>query len=110
MKRHSVTAAAIIIALAAPALAFAAPAKLDSDVRQIAVSYADLNINTAAGHAMLAGRVKRAAADICGQRPEVLLDVAANQRFNACMSKTVGEAMAKVPASTIVAGSTRPNG
>jgi UrcA family protein len=59
---------------------------------------------------VLVGRVKHAAADICGQRPEVLLDVAANQRFNACMNKTVGEAMAKVPASAIVAGSTRPNG
>jgi len=110
MKVRDIAATAVIAALAIPALAFAAPAKADSDTRHVAVSYADLDIATPAGHAALMARVRQAAADICGQRPESLLDVAGNRRFNACVAKTMGAAMAQVPASAVVAGSTRPNG
>lgn len=110
MQSHLFAAAAVTIALAAPALGIAAPAQSAADVQTISVSYGDINISTPAGHAVLVARVKQAAESICGQRPVTLLDVAANQRFNACMSKAVNAAMAKVPAPAMVAGSTRPNG
>ncbi len=102
--------AAVTVALAIPAMSNAAPAQANADVQNISVSYGDLNISTPTGHAVLVARVKQAAEAICGQRPETLLDIAANTRFNACMSKAVNAAMAKVPAPAMVAGSTRPNG
>ena len=113
MKTHMFAAAAAVTALASQA--FAAPVsqlsvKSANDAPSVAVPYADLNIATPQGHATLVRRVNNAAADVCGSRPTSLMDVAANQRFNACVSKVAGEALAKVPASAIVAGSTRPNG
>ncbi|MDB5460245.1 MAG: hypothetical protein JWO72_1986 [Caulobacteraceae bacterium] len=105
-----IIAAAVILALGAPALASAAPARSDSDTVQITVKYADLNLTAPTGQAALHSRVTQAAAQICGGRPDTLLDVAGGQRFEACMAKTVGAALAKVPAPRMVAEAQAPQG
>jgi UrcA family protein len=109
MKTQLIAASALLAAaLAAPA--FAAPAPATADEPQLRVSYADINTATAAGQKALEARVRAAATRVCDQQSDSTLDVAATQRFKTCMSKAVAAAMAKVPSSAMIAGSTRPNG
>jgi UrcA family protein len=110
MKNHVFAAAVAIAAMTVPALATAAPARADDDSLAVTVSYRDLNLDTPAGQKILRARLERAAEDICGRQPDTLADVAANQRFNVCMKKTMTQALAMIPAPTTVAGSSRPNG
>ncbi len=109
MKTQVMIAAAALIAFAAPAMASAAPVSGNSDVRQVTVSYRDLNLNTAQGQASLESRIRHAAQDVCGSRPDNK-DVLATQAFRACVQKSIGAATAAVPAATQVAGAASHNG
>ena len=108
MNTHLLAAAAVVVALGAPVLAVAAPA--ETDAPQLVVKFADLNTGTPAGQAALHSRINHAATLVCGGRPENLQDVAAGQRFRACMTKAVAAALAKVPAPRMVAGAPNHNG
>jgi len=86
-----------LTALAAgPALA--APALADENApRRVAVSYADLNLNTSGGQAVLTARIHRAAEAVCGPEPDSR-DVKAQMAFRRCMKQSIDTAVAAVPA------------
>jgi UrcA family protein len=109
MKTEILAAAAVIVAFGAPIMAQAAPAQSDGDTPQIVVKYADLNTATPAGQAVLRNRLSTAAEQVCGGRPNIL-QVADNQRFDACVNRALGAALAKIPAPHMVAGAPSPKG
>jgi UrcA family protein len=109
MKTQLIAVSALLAAGLA-ASAFAAPIQTTADEPQLRVSYDDINTATAAGQKALETRIRAAATRVCEQQSDSTMDVAATQRFKACMAKTVAAAMAKVPSSAMIAGSTRPNG
>jgi len=92
-------AAPTLIALtliAGPALA--RPAQTNDEApRQAAASYADLNLDTAQGQAILAARIHRAAEAVCGPEPDSR-DVKAQMAFRRCMKQSIDTAVAAVPA------------
>jgi len=107
MKTQMFAAVVIAAAITLPALA----AEKTADSQQTAVSYADLNLATPAGHAALVARIKQAATKICGDRSDSLRDMAADSLFRACRDKVVADTLAKIPAPAVVAGSSsKPNG
>lgn len=101
----------LAVAFGAPALASAAPVvqTRDSDTGQVTVSYADLNLNSAAGQARLKMRIRQAARTVCGLAPDNK-DLGAVHLFDACVRKSIGAAMAAVPAPSVVAGNNGHNG
>ena len=110
MSTNILAAVAAIALLGAPVIAAAAPATIDADNPQLVVKYSDLNTATPAGQAALHSRVSQAAALVCGGKPENLLDVGANQRFHACVTKAIGAALTRIPAPREVAGAPNHNG
>src|ERR1700749_1433631 len=91
-----------------PALAQAAQIN-DEAPRQIAVSYADLNLNTAGGQAVLAARIHRAAETVCGPEPDSR-DLKRLMPFRRCMKESLNAAVAAIPSASQVAGSPKPAG
>jgi UrcA family protein len=98
--RYSLAALAALTLIAGPALA--QPAPTVDGPRQAAVSYADLNLNTASGQAALVARIHRAAEAVCGGEPDSR-DVKAQMTFRGCMKHTVDTAVAAIPGSSQLA-------
>ena len=90
-----------LTAIAGPALARPAPTD-DEAPRQAAASFADLNLDTAQGQAILAARIHRAAEEVCGPEPDSR-DVKALMAFRGCMKQTVTTAVAAIPAGSQLA-------
>jgi UrcA family protein len=100
-KRYALAALAALTLTAGPALA--QPTQGDDGPRQAAVSYADLNLNSASGQAVLVARIHRAAEAVCGGEPDSR-DVKAQMAFRGCMKQTVGTAVAAIPSASQMAG------
>jgi UrcA family protein len=106
--RYALAAFAALTLTAGPALA--RPAQADDEApRQATVSYADLNLNTAGGQAVLTARLHRAAEAVCGPEPDSR-DVKAQMAFQRCMKQSLNTAIAGVPTASQVAGSAKPAG
>jgi UrcA family protein len=101
MKTQMFAAAFAIAALAAPVLGHAAPIS-NEDLRQVVVSYADLNLNTASGQTALKARVRHAAQTVCGDAPDNR-NPGAVRDYSACVSQSIRAATSAVPAATLVA-------
>ncbi|MGZ3276196.1 MAG: UrcA family protein [Caulobacteraceae bacterium] len=99
--RYALAALAAVTLAAGPALAH--PAQDEDGPRQAAVSYADLNLDTASGQAVLVARIRRAAEAVCGGEPDSR-DVKAQMTFRGCMKQTVGTAVAAIPSVSKLAG------
>jgi UrcA family protein len=88
----------------------ARPAQADEDApRKAVASYADLNLNTAEGQAILAARIHRAAEAVCGPEPDSR-DLERLAPFRRCMKQSVDTAVAAIPSSSQVAGKVKPAG
>ena len=59
--------------------------------RQARVSYADLDLSTAAGLKAMDSRVELAASQVCGPRPAPI-DLRSSSEFRACKAKALGVA------------------
>ena len=81
----------------------------DREVRSEVVSYADLNLNTADGRAVLMARIQRAAEQVCGPEPDSR-DLKPLMAFRRCMSQAVNTAVAAIPSASQLAGSAKPAG
>ncbi len=77
------------LALAAPALAQNEPVVIEGGLPVVTVSYADLNIDAAAGRHALEGRVTRAASSLCleNYRQSLSEFVAQHRCFSHAMAK-----------------------
>lgn len=100
-------ALAALTLVAGPALAQSA--QHDEDVRRMAVSYADIKIDTPAGQAVLMGRIHHAAEMVCGPSPD-LHEVKAVMAFKRCMKQSVDTAVASIPSPSQLAEVARPAG
>lgn len=105
--RHSLAAFAAMSLIAGPALA--QPVQTDDSPRQIAVSYADLKLDTASGQAVLVERIHRAAEAACGGEPDSR-DVKAMMAYRACTKHSVETAVAAIPSTSQLAQITKPAG
>jgi UrcA family protein len=106
--QYVVAAAAAFTLISAPALA--EPARTDVETTlKATVSYADLNLNTATGQAILAARIQRAAEAVCGPEPDSR-DLAQLMPFRRCMKQTLDTAIAAIPSPSNVAGGAKPAG
>jgi UrcA family protein len=106
--RYVLAAMAVTVLISTPA--FARPAQTDEDApRQATVSYADLNLNTEKGQAILAARIHRAAETVCGPEPDSR-DLERFIPFQRCMKQTVDTAVAAIPSASHLAGSGKPAG
>ncbi len=94
--------AASVAAFAAPALASAKSVTAKDDLRQVVVSFADLNLNTPTGQTALKARIHRAAMEACGAQPDNK-DLRALAAYHGCVQQSIGAATAAVPAATLVA-------
>ena len=108
MKTQYALAAFAALTLTAGS-ALAAPVQADDGPRQAAVSYADLNLNTDSGKAILVARIHRAAEAVCGGEPDSR-DVKALMAFRGCMKQSVDTAVAAIPSASQLAGSAKPAG
>lgn len=104
--RYALAALAAMTLTAGPALA--QPAAADGSAR-MAVSYADLNLNTAAGQAVLMGRIRHAAEQVCGPEPDSH-DLKTRLAFKACLRQSVDTAVSAIPEASRLAGAVRPAG
>jgi UrcA family protein len=113
MNAHYASAAlAALTLIAGPALAQSAQdnvGRKDDDARRMAVSYADLKLDTAAGQAQLMGRIHHAAEMVCGPSPD-LHEVKAVMAFKRCMKQSVDTAVASIPSPNELASAIRPAG
>jgi UrcA family protein len=98
----------VSVALAAAAVS-AAPAaaqmKYDKNVREQVVSYADLNLGSAAGRSTLDRRIRTAARSVCGMPLSGLPEV---REVQACRVAAMGAAKAEVEQVLAGLGSTGP--
>jgi len=107
-NQYPLAAFAVLTLVACPALA--APAQAgDEAPRQTAVSYADLDLNTANGQAILVMRIHRAAEGVCGPEPDVR-DLKRQATYHQCMKQSVDTAVAAIPAASQLAGTAKPAG
>ena len=88
--RFGLAGLAALTLIAGPALA--APVQSDDAPRQAAVSYADLNLSTPTGQAVLVARIHSAAQAVCGPEPDSR-DVKAQMAFRGCMKHTAWAAL-----------------
>ena len=106
--RYALTALAALSLISTPA--FSQSVRSDDDAtRQAVVSYADLNLNTPFGQAVLKARIQRAAEVVCGPEPDSR-DLAPLMAFRRCMKQTVDTAVAVIPSADQLAGSAKPAG
>jgi UrcA family protein len=90
------------LALAAPALAQNEPLVIEGGLPAVAVSYADLNIGSAAGRHSLEGRVTRAASGLCLENyRQSLSEFAAQHR---CFSRAMAKARIDIDLAVARAG------
>ena len=107
MKSFVLAAAAALALGAAPALA--QPIKTEGDTARLAVSYADLNLQSAGGQAVLTQRIRHAAEMVCGPTPDQR-DVKAFLAFERCMKQSTDTAIAAIPTASQLAGVNTPAG
>lgn len=82
------TAAMAMMVAATAGVAQARAQAWVGDAPRAVVSYADLNLNDAAGRAQLARRIAAAAATICGPAPSIR-DLASDQAYRVCLKATI---------------------
>lgn len=70
-----------------------------ADVTQVHVSYADLNLHTSAGAAVLNHRITVAAEQVCG--PSADRELSRRARFDACKTRAIADALAAVKSSEV---------
>jgi len=92
-----------LLAIAALAAAIAGPAAAESLTTSIAVSPAGLDLSSASGAAVMAGRIDRAALRACGASGFSARDVQAEVRASACYSQAVGHATTALNAPAVTA-------
>jgi UrcA family protein len=108
LTQYTIAAAAAFTLFSAPA--FAAPAQSNLETSQQAtVSYADLNLETPSGQAILKARIQRAAEAVCGPEPDSR-DLAQLAPYRRCMKETVDTAVAAIPSPSNLAGTAKPAG
>jgi UrcA family protein len=107
--QYALGALAALTLLNGPALA--QPARTDEAAapRQAAVSYADLNLNSPEGQAILVARIHHAAEAVCGPEPDSR-DLKRLMPYRQCMKQSVDTAVAAVPSASQMAGKVRPAG
>ncbi|MBN9568553.1 MAG: UrcA family protein [Alphaproteobacteria bacterium] len=71
-------------------------------VRQVSVSFADLNLNSDQGVAILMNRLESAARTVCGPEP-VNMDLTGRAAFKACNDRALGAAVADVGSPRLLA-------
>ncbi|MGZ3276195.1 MAG: UrcA family protein [Caulobacteraceae bacterium] len=81
----------------------------DEAPRSAAVSYADLNLNTPDGQAVLVARIHRAAEAVCGPEPDSR-DLKRLPPYRQCMKQSVDTAVAAIPSPSQMAGKVKPAG
>lgn len=98
----ALTAASALL-LPTASLASTVSPSVDGAPETAKVSYADLDLASAKGSDLLKGRIKVAAADLCGRaRPVELADISANR---ACMARAVASAQPAFEAALAAARS-----
>jgi UrcA family protein len=90
--------ARVLIAAAAVCAALVSGARA-GEVPQAHVKYADLNVGSAAGAAVLYQRIKSAAAQVCGVDGE--RDLGRRVQAKACETRAIAEAVAAVDAPAL---------
>jgi UrcA family protein len=106
--RYTLAALTAIALISTPA--FARPVQGDEETpRQAAVSYADLNLSTGEGQAILVARINRAAETVCGPEPDSR-DLKRLPAYRQCMKQSVETAVAAIPSPSQVAGKLKPAG
>ncbi len=105
--QFGLAALAAVTLVAGPALAQSA--QNDDAARRMAVSYADLKLDTAAGQTELMGRIHHAAEMVCGPSPD-LHQVKAVMAFKRCMKQSTDTAVAAIPQPSQLAGAVKPAG
>ncbi len=63
---------------------------------QVRVSYADLDIARPADAAVLSRRIHAAAEQVCGPRPESILDIVATREFKQCLGESLDSAFTQL--------------
>lgn len=106
--RYGFAALAALTLIAGPALAQSVQADAEAP-RQAAVSFADLNLNSAEGQAALVARIHRAAEAVCGPEPDSR-DLKRQPAYRQCMKQSVDTAVAAIPSASQLAGSAKPAG
>src|ERR1700722_10109216 len=96
----SLVATAIFGALA---LCFGAPSNASDspDARQVTVQYADLNVSTSHGAAVLYGRIRIAAEAVCS--PLSHGDLSSKMHRDACVSQSIAAAVSKLDQGALFA-------
>ncbi len=98
LKTISIAAALSLATLVAPAHA----ADVGVRVAQETVSYADLNIQQAAGAKTLLGRIEGAAHRVCGPMPD-RYDITSQRAYHSCVSDSMTQAIAEVGSPLLIA-------
>ncbi len=80
----------------------AQPPAADPDAPAVVVRTGDLDLSRTADARILLGRVREAAAEVCGGAPS-LGDLAAQDAYRACMRSTMDSAIAKLHAPVVTA-------
>lgn len=70
-----------------------------ADAPQVHVNYADINLRTPAGAAVLNRRIAHAAEQVCGFSGD--RDLARRAQFNACKTRAVADAVAAVAIANV---------
>jgi UrcA family protein len=91
---------ATLAALACASASDATSSRVSAD--SVAVSYSDLNLNTANGAETLYGRLDAAAKTVCGRNDD-LRNLERQAQVNACRAEALGNAVEKVDARLLTA-------
>lgn len=92
LRRAAVlSAAALALAATAPAVHAAAPGSITSSIR---IPYADLDLTTDEGMAVLYARVRRAAKEVCGARGVTGSRI--DERYGACLRAATARAIGQL--------------
>jgi UrcA family protein len=93
----------VIVALfAATVFTPAVQAETGMTRKSVRVSYADLDISTAAGARTLHYRLTAATRQVCGPRP-TMLQLAAKGRYKACLDEAMSNAVAQIDSPAMAA-------
>lgn len=102
MSTKLISASAFALALAISSPVFAESLKLVTDSVSMPVSYADLDVSSAAGIKALKARIERTAEIACGSRP-FIRDLKSTKVFQSCVDDAVSAAIASSGVSALAA-------
>jgi UrcA family protein len=106
--RYALAALAALTSTTGSALA--RPIETDDQApAHVTVSYADLNVNTPDGQAVLVARIHRAAEKVCGPEPDSR-DLKRAEPYRQCTKQSVDAAVAAIPTANQLAGTAKPAG